>query len=114
MHTRARQATSSIVCYVAGNLESETVAAFRDLVAGICPAHNVIFDFRRVAFVDSVGLGALLGAIRRIRESGGDVIISGLCPSVARALHFTAIDRCVGVVPDLDAAEHYFSAIPAA
>ncbi|HTT89259.1 MAG TPA: STAS domain-containing protein [Acidimicrobiales bacterium] len=114
MVTKIRRAKSPVHCCVQGNLESATVAGFRSLVAGIGRGQSVIFDLGQVSFVDSFGLGALLGAVRRIRESGGDAVISRPCPAVRRALHLTAIDRSVAVTTSLDEAEHYFSTLPAA
>jgi anti-sigma B factor antagonist len=108
------RAESAIVCYIHGNLDSETVAGFRACVAGIEPRRNVIFDLRRVPFVDAAGLGALLGAVRRVRENGGDAVISAPRPSVRRALHITAIDRTVDVVPRPNNADDYLLNRPAA
>jgi anti-sigma B factor antagonist len=109
-----RRAKSTLHCCIQGNLDSATVAGFRAVVAGIDRGKSVIFDLRQVPFVDSVGLGALLGAVRRIREAGGDAVINEPRPGVRRALHLTAIDRSVGVTTSLDEAEHYFSGMPVA
>jgi anti-sigma B factor antagonist len=114
MRTLPKENNSPAVCYFEGNLESETVAGFRALVAAMRPGQNVILDLRQVPFVDSAGLGALLGSVRRIRESGGDAIICRPRPSVRRALHLTAIDRSVGVATSIEEAERYFSGMPIA
>ncbi len=111
MQTAVTNSKSPVVCYFEGNLESETVARFRAVVAAMRPGQNVIFDLRQVPFVDSVGLGTLLGSVRRIRETGGDAVICRPRPSVRRALHLTAIDRTVGIATNIDEAERYFSAI---
>ncbi len=94
--------------YVEGNLESENLTRFRASVAALRAGGNVVFDLRDVAFVDSAGLGALIGAIRRVRENGGDAVICHPRPSVGRALHLTAIDRSVSVVGNLVEAELCF------
>lgn len=103
------EAGSSTVCYIDGNLESGTVPGFRASVAGLRAGHDVVFDLQDVPFVDSAGLGALLGAVRRIRENGGNAVISRPRPSVRRALHLTAIDRNVDVVGTLSAAADQLS-----
>jgi anti-sigma B factor antagonist len=103
------EAGSSTVCYIDGNLESETVPRFRASVARVQAGHDVVFDLQHVPFVDSAGLGALLGAVRRIRENGGNAVISRPRPSVRRALHLTAIDRNVDVVATLTGADDQLS-----
>jgi anti-sigma B factor antagonist len=114
MKSAMERAKSPVICCIEGNLDSQTVTGFRARVASLRPGGNVVFDLRKVPFVDSVGLGALIGAVRRVRESGGDVVVSRPRPPVRRALHLTAIDRSVSVVASLDAAEGYFSALAAA
>jgi anti-sigma B factor antagonist len=111
MNTVPDQAKSPVVCYIEGNLDSDTVAAFRALVARLRPGHDVIFDLRQVPFVDSVGLWAMLGAVRRVRENGGDAVISQPRPPVRRALHYTAIDRSVPVYAELNQAKDDFSPV---
>ncbi len=115
METAIRKIKSAVVCYIKGNLESETVAEFRSSVAALRPGSNVVFDLQEVPFVDSAGLGSLIGAARRIRESGGDAVVSRPRPSVRRALHLTAIDRSVSVFASvLDAADHFWAHAAAA
>jgi anti-sigma B factor antagonist len=47
--------------------------------------------------VDSAGLGALIGGIRRAREAGGDVAVCCNRPTLVRLLHTTGFDRIVTV-----------------
>jgi anti-sigma B factor antagonist len=114
MQSVFRSAKSSIVLYIEGNLESESVPAFRASAASLPPGRNVVFDLQDVLFVDSAGLGALIGAVRRVREAGGDAVICRPRPSVRRALRFTAIDRSVRVVDHITQAQGYFLAPAAA
>jgi anti-sigma B factor antagonist len=107
-------AKSSIVLHVEGSLETESVPRFRALVAGLPRGTNVVLDIRDVPFVDSAGLGALIGAIRRVRENGGEALICRPRPSVRRALHLTAIDRSVSVVSNIVEAEEHLLGRPAA
>jgi anti-sigma B factor antagonist len=100
-------AKSTIVLHVEGSHETENVPGFRALVAGLRAGANVVLDIRDVPFVDSAGLGALIGAIRRVRENGGDAVICRPRPSVSQALHLTAIDRSVRVVTRIAEAEEY-------
>jgi anti-sigma B factor antagonist len=109
MQTLLRHGKPAVVCYIEGNLESETVAGFRASVATLGPGSNVVFDLHQVPFVDSVGLGSLVGAARRIRESGGDAVVSRPRPSVRRVLHLTAVDRALRIFSSVTEAEDHFS-----
>ena len=62
----------TVVCYLIGNLEQITVDHFRQALPELTDRKQVIFDLSAVPFIDSAGLGAIIGAIRRVRESGGE------------------------------------------
>ena len=47
--------------------------------------------------MDSAGLGALIGGIRRAREAGGEVAVACSRPTLTRLLHTTGFDRIVPV-----------------
>jgi anti-anti-sigma factor len=111
MQTTIDHAQTALILRIAGNLESESVVRFRAVMAGLPPGHNMVFDLQDVLFVDSAGLGALIGAIRRIRENGGDAVLCRPRPSVRRALQLTAIDRSVRVVAHISQAEAHFLAL---
>lgn len=52
-----------------------------------------LFDLSRVPFMDSAGIGALVGGIRRPRELGGDVAVACDRPALLRLLRTTGLDR---------------------
>lgn len=71
------------------------MAVFRNAVAEIEPGRRVIIDMAGVRFLDSCGVGALIAAVRRVREIDGTVSIAAVCPSVRRVLNLTGFDRIV-------------------
>lgn len=82
-----------------GNLDLETVDHFKEmvlshLVAGAAP---LVIDFSGVGFVDSTGLGGLIVALKRARESetGLDLVVN--TERVSRLLTLTGVDVLVPV-----------------
>jgi anti-sigma B factor antagonist len=98
------------VCRPSGELDASTVAAFREHLAGFVGNGSLVIDLCDVPFMDSAGLGALIGGIRRIRDAGGAVGVVCDRPSVLRLLHTTGFDRIVDVSPTLDEAVGNLSA----
>lgn len=98
------------VCTIDGNLEYSTVATFRAVVAGLQPKRPVVFDLGGVPFIDSSGIGALIGAVRRTREMGADAVVCSLRPSVWRVLNLVGLPRVVAVVATREEAEERCSA----
>ena len=92
------------VCRPVGELDAFTVSQFRQALAELASTPRLIIDMSSVPFVDSAGLGALIGGIRRAREAGGDVAVACSRPTLTRLLHTTGFDRIVPVTETLDAA----------
>lgn len=82
---------------VAGELDSFTASELRVGITGVLGRRATVIDIRDVPFVDSAGLGALMGGIRRLREAGGDVALCCTHPGVLRLLLVTGLDRVVGI-----------------
>ena len=92
------------LCRPVGELDAYTVAAFRDALSELATQPRVVIDLSEVPFMDSAGLGALIGGIRRAREHGGDVAVACSRPTLTRLLHTTGFDRIVPVTDTVDAA----------
>ena len=50
-------------------------------------------DLSDVEFMDSTGLGVLIGSLKRLREADGSMVLAGIRPSVARVFEITGLDR---------------------
>jgi anti-sigma B factor antagonist len=85
------------LCRPVGELDAYTVAQFRDSLSELAADPRLLIDLSNVPFMDSAGLGALIGGIRRTREAGGDVAVACSRPTLTRLLHTTGFDRIVPV-----------------
>ena len=94
------------LCRPVGELDAYTVGQFRESLGELSEATHLLIDLSEVPFMDSAGLGALIGGIRRTREAGGDVAVACSRPTLTRLLHTTGFDRIVAVTETVeDAAE---------
>ncbi len=87
-----------------GDLDAWQAAAVREAFRGVPSGQRVIVDLEDVAFIDSAGLGALIGGIRRVREGHGDVALFHPQRSLAKLLRATGVDRLAPVFPTEDEA----------
>jgi anti-sigma B factor antagonist len=85
------------ICRPVGELDAFTVGRFRESLAELGASPRLLIDLSGVPFLDSAGLGALIGGVRRAREAGGDVAVFGARAAVARLLHTTGFDRVATV-----------------
>lgn len=91
-----------VLCRPVGELDAYTVGQFRDVLAELSSARRLLIDLSEVPFMDSAGLGALIGGIRRTREADGEVSVACSRPTLTRLLHTTGFDRIVPVVDTVD------------
>ena len=92
------------VCRPVGELDAFTVSQFRQALADLVSKKQIVIDMSAVPFVDSAGLGALIGGIRRARELGGDVAVACSRPTLTRLLKTTGFDRIVTVTETVEEA----------
>lgn len=92
------------LCRPVGELDAYTVSQFREALGGLATQPYLLIDLSAVPFMDSAGLGALIGGIRRAREAGGDVAVACSRPTLIRLLHTTGFDRIVSVTETVEAA----------
>jgi anti-sigma B factor antagonist len=91
-----------IICRLVGELDLSTICQFRQAAAGIAPGSRLLIDLSGVSFLDSAGLGALVGAIRRARELGGDVAVACHRRALTRLLLTVGLDRVVTITDNVD------------
>jgi anti-sigma B factor antagonist len=64
--------------------------------------HQLIVDLTQVDFLDSTGLGALIGGQRRAREFGGEVRLVAKEGQILRLLRITGLLKVFSVYPTLE------------
>jgi anti-sigma B factor antagonist len=83
---------------VAGEIDVASASQLRDCLHQLIDAgsRRLVVDLRQVSFMDSVGLGVLVGVQRRLRSHGhGGGSIQLVCAEglVLRILRLTGLDR---------------------
>lgn len=98
------------ICRPVGELDAFTVSQFRLALGQLASTPRLLIDMSEVPFVDSAGLGALIGGIRRARELGGDVAVACSRPTLTRLLRTTGFDRIVTVADTVEQAAEALNA----
>ncbi|MBI4164351.1 MAG: bifunctional UDP-N-acetylglucosamine diphosphorylase/glucosamine-1-phosphate N-acetyltransferase GlmU [Acidobacteria bacterium] len=70
---------------------------------------KIILNLSRVTYVDSAGLGALVGLLKSTREAGGQLKLCQLTSKVSALLETAALDKTFEVYPDEAAAHSSFA-----
>lgn len=92
------------VVRLASTLDAASASSLRDLFTELADgdAVQVLVDLSAVPFIDSAGLGVLIGACRRLRALDGDMRLAGPRPHVSSVLRMTGISRVIQVYNTVD------------
>lgn len=112
-HMESISAGDCAVLQVAGEIDVYTAPELRQCVIGLIDdgARHVIADLRGVDFLDSTGLGALVGSLKRLRMREGSlnlVTSSGRILQIFRITGLTHAFALHSSVPDAITADHHW------
>lgn len=83
-----------LIVRVEGELDMHVVDEFRDKVDNALDDSGVkylLLSLKGVTFIDSSGVGAILGRYKRISASGGKVLAANVRPQVARVFELSGL-----------------------
>ena len=87
-----------LVIYISNDLDHHTVTLLRDYSDRLIEAGNIrhiVFDFTDVDFMDSSGIGMVLGRNRKMEFLGGKTYVTGISPSVDRIFSMSGLYRII-------------------
>ncbi len=89
-----------------GRFTASGAPGFRTMVSGLIDAGSVqiVVDFSGCSFVDSSGLGAMIGGLKLARVAGGDLRIAAVPEGVKSVLRLTNLDRVLRSHPTPESA----------
>ena len=64
---------------------------------------HIVLDFSGVYFIDSSGLGAIIGALRRVRSHEGELLIICLEPDLRKVFELCELDQIFKMDLDYEA-----------
>lgn len=96
--------TGTQIYRLRGYLDLATAASVRAALVEAAGAgkHDIVVDLTKLEFLDSTGLGALIGAHRRAIENGGAVRLVVGEGAIARLLNITGLMRVFAVYATLE------------
>ncbi|SDF25287.1 anti-sigma F factor antagonist [Sporolituus thermophilus] len=83
-----------LIVRISGELDMHVADEFRRQVDNALDAtglKNILLSFENVTFIDSSGLGVILGRYKRISASGGKMLAACLQPQVAKIFELAGL-----------------------
>jgi anti-sigma B factor antagonist len=96
----------TVIVLVEGDVGYQLAQQLRQHLYGVIEAGvlRIVVDLGDSGFVSSLALGALLGAVRRLRPRGGQLRVACTSPNVQRIFELTMLDRALPLYPSAEEA----------
>ena len=94
------------VLAVSGEVDVYTAPRLRERLVELVDggARHVVVDLGRVDFLDSTGLGVLVGALKRLRAANGTFGLVCSKEPLLKIFRITALDQVFPIHPSIEAA----------
>ncbi len=112
---RTRTVEGIPVIELSGELDSYTCSLFRDAVKEVIEQGNpnVVVNMSNVEYIDSSGLGTLVGGLKRASEKGGRIAVVSSENQICKVLEITGLEKVFPIFKDEADAASSFSTEPA-
>lgn len=99
-----RHSDTIAVIRVQGRLDFLSAADAKETITSLVSAgtNNLVIDLTSTEFIDSSGLGSLIGGLKAARQAGGDLRIANPSDQVRSVLRLTSLDRVFQSHPTVD------------
>lgn len=61
---------------------------------------HMVFNLKKVTFMDSSGIGIILGRYNQVKSMGGKVFVLGMNPTVSKVFHLAGLSQIITVIDD--------------
>ncbi len=96
---------ATLIAKITGELDHHAAGAVREKLDYKITTENVknlIFDFSSLSFMDSSGIGIIIGRYKMLKSLGGNVAIVSSTKNVDRILNISGIQKIVSVSKTID------------
>ena len=94
------------VLAVGGEVDVATAPRLREQLISLVNqgSHRIVVDLTAVDFLDSTGLGVLVGALKRVRTHDGDLSLVCDEPRILKVFEITGLTKVFAMYADVDQA----------
>lgn len=101
---RERNHNGVTIVMPVGRLDSSSASQFMSGSPSFSGNGKIVIDLSEVDFIDSTGLGSLVGIARKKREQGGDVRLACLNEKLRKVFEITQAFRLFDIYDDAETA----------
>ena len=96
MSVEIRTTGSTVTAYLSGELDHHTAREMREAIDSSVELNmpsTLVLNFKNISFMDSSGIGLVMGRYRNISTTGGELHITGTSPQIYKVMKLAGIER---------------------
>lgn len=96
MNVTIESSGNLMIAYLTGELDHHTAAQIRDKIdtsVSLKKPNHLILDFQNVSFMDSSGIGLVMGRFRLMQNHHGSVEIRNVTPQTKKIMELAGLGR---------------------
>jgi len=103
---QSREVDGRTIVSVGGEIDVYTAPKLRDKITELVGEghHQLVIDMENVDFLDSTGLGVLVGRLKVLRKVGGSLRVVCTDERILRLFAITGLDRVLPIHDSVDSA----------
>lgn len=101
-----REQAGRTIVEVGGEIDVYSAPTLRDRLNGLVAdgQYHLVVDMRRVDFLDSTGLGVLVGGLKRVRSHDGSLVLVCTQDRVLKVFRITGLTKVFAIHDSVEAA----------
>ncbi len=87
-----------LIVKLKSDLDHHVSVQIREQADGIIARENIkniIFDFSESSFMDSSGIGVIMGRYKQVKFTGGKLFVTGVTPPIERILKISGLYKII-------------------
>lgn len=85
-----------VTAYLKGEIDHHTAREMREAIDGAIELNMpslLMLDFSLVSFMDSSGIGLVMGRYRNLLKSGAELHITGVSPNIYKVMRLAGLEK---------------------
>ena len=96
MSVEIRSSGHTVTAYLSGELDHHTAREMREAIDNAVELNmpgTLVLNFKNISFMDSSGIGLVMGRYRNISKTGGELHITGASPQIYKVMKLAGLER---------------------
>lgn len=96
MSVEIRTNGETVIAYLSGELDHHSAKEMREAIDNAVELNmpsRLVMNFKNVSFMDSSGIGLVMGRYRILSRTGAELSITGTSPQIYKVMKLAGIER---------------------